>query len=297
MNIAGKKIPTWLLWGGGLGAGIVGIAYFRSRKSSSGAAASSAAASGVDPVTGLPFAQDNQTDPLTGMTYLAEAQQYGSVSAAEAALAGSGSAYSASGQSPYVGTAGYPTSNVGSASGTVQSYATNAAWSQAVTAGLVALGYSAEAVAAALGLYFQEHPLSADQASIVQAAIAEYGPPPQGSYPIIATTSTAGPPAAGGGTTGGGHPAAKVPAMPGGVHASAVSSSGFTLAWSPSAGATGYVVRVTYQGAVAFSDKVSGTSAHVTGLGPNRSYTAHVAAENSAGTSPETNGPGVKTTK
>src|SRR6202041_2966499 len=66
-------------------------------------------------------------------------------------------------------------------------YATNAQWSQAVQAGLVGLGYSSEDVAAALGLFFAQHPLSTTQAQLIQTAEAEYGPPPQGTYPIVGT--------------------------------------------------------------------------------------------------------------
>jgi len=206
VEIAGHKINNWWLVGGGVGVVAVIWFYQRGTAGSASTGTSSTASTSIDPVTGLPFSQDNQTDPLTGMTYLAEAQEYGSVSAAEAAFA-SGSYALAGSNSDYAGDAGYayyPTSNVDSTSGTSTSYATNAAWAQAVTSGLVALGYSAEDVSAALGLYFQSHPLGtapdgASYLSIVQAAVAEYGPPPVGTYSIIgASTSSTG-----AGTTGG----------------------------------------------------------------------------------------------
>lgn len=200
-EIAGHKISNWWLIGGAAG----GILVFYLYKHSSGASAASSAtdSSGIDPVTGLPYSQDNEIDPLTGLTYLAEAQQYGSVAAAEAAYSGSAasSGYDEAGGAGggYVGTAGYPTSNVGGTTST-PSYATNAQWAQAVTAGLVSLGYSATDIAAALGLFFAGQPLStaADGVSyvqIVQAAEAEFGPPPQGTYSIISQ------PASGSGTT------------------------------------------------------------------------------------------------
>jgi Fibronectin type III domain len=91
LEIAGKKVPKWALIGG---AGVVVAGGIWLYKRSSNAASSSATTnpSAIDPVTGLPYSEDQTTDPLTGMTYLAEAQEYGSVSAAEAALLGSNSA-------------------------------------------------------------------------------------------------------------------------------------------------------------------------------------------------------------
>lgn len=182
MKIGGKKIPPWLAWGGGIGGGLVLFIVIRNRGSSAGAAGAAAGGSAIDPVTGLPASEDNQQDPLTGMTYLAEAEQYGSVQAAEEASSGFGLP---GGSSGFGGTSGFPSGGSGGGTPTVTSFATNAAWAQAVTAGLAGLGYNSETVAAALGLYFAQHPLTADQASIVQAAVAEFGPPPQGTYPII----------------------------------------------------------------------------------------------------------------
>jgi len=184
MNIGGKKIPAWAAWGGGIGGGLVLFIYFKNRASSGSSSGSSGGSeSGTDPATGLPYSEDDQEDPLTGMTYLAEAQEYGSVSAAEAAL--SENAYSDSGESPYYGTAGYPTENVGYTQQGGNGYTSNAQWSQAVQAGLSDLGYSSETVASALGLYLNNMPLNATDTSIIQAAVAEYGEPPVGSYSII----------------------------------------------------------------------------------------------------------------
>lgn len=209
MNIAGHKINNWWLIGGG--AGLVLVIYlYRKGSSSSGSSTAANSSSAIDPLTGLPYSEDNQVDPLTGMTYLAEAQEYGSVSAAEAAVS-SGSAYGSSGGgSAYSGTAGYPTLNAyGNTTVNGTSYATNAAWAQAVTTGLVSLGYSAADVSAALGLFFAGQPLGiapdgVSYATIVQAAEAEFGLPPQGTYQIIAapTGSTTASGTGGGTTTG-----------------------------------------------------------------------------------------------
>jgi hypothetical protein len=86
------------------------------------------------------------------------------------------------------------------------------------------------------------------------------------------------------------------PPAPAGVHATKVTPTSVTLAWSKSPNATGYTVRVTYQDKlVGAAHNVTGTSTTVSGLGRNRTYTFHVAARGPGGTSSETNGPAVKT--
>jgi len=188
MEIHGKKVSNWWLVGGA--GGLVVVYYVYKRGSSS---SSSTSQTGTDPVTGLPYSEDDTIDPLTGLTYLAEAQQYGSVSAAEQQYSSTDA------------TAGYPATGGSSGyynalsptSAADVSYSSNSAWSQAVTQGLVALGYNSQDVATALGLYLDGKTLgtAADGASylsIVQAAVAEYGAPPVGTFGINAapTTST-----------------------------------------------------------------------------------------------------------
>lgn len=295
------------------GAAIGGYALYAHHKktgswspfSTGTAATASTGATGTDPVTGLPYSQDGETDPITGQTYLAEAQQYGSVQAAEASV-------SAFGQSTATGSGIGVNPASPASSGSINTpvgtsvYTSNAAWAQAATAGLTDVGYSGTDVATALGDYLTQTPLTPAQATLVNTAIAEYGPAPVGSLQVImqpvsqpsttppptgtTTTPVTKPPA----TT---PPAAKAPGMVGAVTASQVTTNGFTLAWGKVAGATSYPVRVTYQGAVVFKDTVNGTSVKVTGLTADHTYTTHVAAENSAGSSAETNGPAVKTSK
>lgn len=174
-----------------VGAGGLVVIYFvwkQHKASTPGSAAS------IDPVTGLPTSEDDQIDPLTGSAYLAEAQQYGSVSAAEQAYAGEasvdyGSSYSGGGG--VAGSSATPLVYANEVQGTT--YASNAAWSQAVEAGLSDIGYSSTDIAAALGRYLGSLSETPDQASIVDAAIAEYGDPPVGTFTVImapATTST-----------------------------------------------------------------------------------------------------------
>jgi hypothetical protein len=164
--------------------GGAGVAWFAWRQHKASSASPSASA--IDPLTGLPASQDNTPDPVTGEAYLAEAQQYGSVQAAEQALSGQGLAggYYGTGGNGLVGTstgASLVPANV--VQGT--SFGSNSAWAQAVEAGLTDLGYAPTDVSAALGRYLGNLSETAAQAGIVQAAIAEYGPPPTGSFQVI----------------------------------------------------------------------------------------------------------------
>jgi len=87
------------------------------------------------------------------------------------------------------------------------------------------------------------------------------------------------------------------PAVPSGVHATKVTASSVTLAWNKAANATSYRVRVTYQGKLVSSASANGTSVTVSGLGADHTYTFHVASVGPGGTSAETNGPAVKTSR
>jgi hypothetical protein len=114
------------------------------------------------------------------------------------------------------------------------------------------------------------------------------GAPIPAPAPKTGTTTTAPPPAAKAG-------AKPKPAMPS-PRETKVAATSVTLGWPKVADATGYRVRVTYQGKlVGAPHLVTGTSATVGGLSPNRTYTFHVAAIGPGGTSAETNGPAVKT--
>jgi hypothetical protein len=307
-NLSTKQ--KYVVGAGGLGIGIFALVAHHKKTGSwspfatGTAATSNSGATGTDPVTGLPYTQDSVTDPITGETYLAEAQQYGSVAAAEASV-------SAFGQSSATGS-GIPVNPASPASsGSINTpvgtsvYTSNAAWAQAATAGLTDVGYSGTDVATALGDYLTQTPVTAAQKTLIDTAIAEYGPAPVGNLQVIlqpvsqpsstpppptTTPPVTKPPA----TT---PPKAKAPGMVGAVTASQVTSNGFTLHWGSVAGATSYPVRVTYQGQVVFKDTANSTSVHVTGLQADHTYTTHVAAENSAGTSAETNGPAVKTSR
>lgn len=68
--------------------------------------------------------------------------------------------------------------------GSIFGPATNAAWAQQVEAYLVGLGHDPVATAAALGKYLTGQTMSADQAGIVQSALAFFGAPPLGAPPV-----------------------------------------------------------------------------------------------------------------
>jgi hypothetical protein len=92
-------------------------------------------------------------------------------------------------------------------------------------------------------------------------------------------------------------PATKPPAEPAGIEATAVTATSVALAWNGDANATSYRVRATYQGKLAAEQTTLVASTTVSGLDPDHTYTFHVAASNTAGSSAETDGPTVKTPK
>jgi hypothetical protein len=245
-DILGHKIskPAAIAIAGGSGLAIW-FAY-RQHKDSAG---TSTSASAIDPITQLPYSQDQVTDPLTGETYLAEAQEYGSVAAAEQAVAGESSLDYSSAYGTGTGAAGTSAGTTGTTTTGSTGYASNAAWAQAAEAGLTDVGYTSTDIAAALGRYLGNLSETAAQATIVDAAIAEYGPPPDGTYTVIlapvttptgsgstgtGTSSGTGSTGTGTGSTGT-TPAAGGPitAVPSGFRVVSVSGLNVTLGWNP----------------------------------------------------------------
>ena len=180
MDAKSKKL---YLIGGAIGVGVVGIIYLRSRNG--GGSSSAAADSGnIDPSTGFPYgsAQDeaalaasgtgSEIDPATGYPYGSPQDN-----AALAAEGGTGGGFGFGGV-PFTPA---PTGGTGAPQ-------TNAEWSEAVEQSLTAIGYNAQAVAVAVGKYLGKLPLTPEQATIIQVALAEDGNPPQGTYSIITGT-------------------------------------------------------------------------------------------------------------
>lgn len=186
-----KGLPTWGKWtvlaGGILVTGGALVKHHKATGSWSPFSASQGSGSQsptmIDPVTGMTYSQDNAIDPMTGLSYLAEAQQYGSVQAAEAAVSSFGASYSTGSGIPvnpvFPSVSPSPPGSAGTA------YTSDAAWSQAVQAGLTDIGYNSTEVATALGLYLTQQPVSQAQAHLIDVAIAEFGPPPVGNFQVI----------------------------------------------------------------------------------------------------------------
>lgn len=136
----------------------------------------------IDPVTQMAYSLDNVTDPITGQTYLQEAEQYGSVAAAESSVSGYGTGSPTGTGVPVGPGSGEPQPGSGNTGG---AFTSDAAWAQAATAGLADIGYNETDVATSLGDYLESVPVTQDQAKIIRAALAEFGDPPVGKYSII----------------------------------------------------------------------------------------------------------------
>lgn len=255
---------------------ILGIAWYRHSKNKA-----AATTTGTQP-------DPNAIDPNTGLTYGEEAA---GIQAGD--LAGGGTpygdtsgivGYGSNGQPVYADQVGYgPTPN----------FVNNAAWSQAAQQYLVqSTGADAGTVAAALGAYLAGQPLTTDQASVVNQAIAFFGRPPDAGsngYPpslnVVAGTGSTGSTGSGGsgdsgtGTTGGtgdtGSTGTTAPAgtgasttgpfqpvrypAPGGLKATNVSRTGYRLSWNAVRGPhgetpAGYTV-ATYSASGALVDE------------------------------------------
>ena len=79
----------------------------------------------------------------------------------------------------------------------------------------------------------------------------------------------------------------QTPAAVTGLHVTTHSQNSIGIAWSKSAHATSYQVRVTYQTKVIQTHMTTGTTFTVTGLNANRTYGIHVVAINGSHWAPE----------
>jgi hypothetical protein len=243
VKILGHSFKPWMV--GAVAIGGVLVLYWAFKNRASAAAATTAATttattdpSAIDPSTGIPYSQ-------------------------ESGYGGSGLGYGYS----------YPSAQTSTVQGSA--YTSNAQWATAVESGLTSLGWNATDVATALGQYLAQLPLSTSQAAIVRASIAEFGPPPVGSYTVITGSSS---------PSGG--------SVPGDVTGLSVTpQSGFAdVAWSDVKGASSYELQIAGAGGKGTGTShvdgayYSGHAGHVT-LSPGR-YQARVRARNSAGYGP-----------
>jgi hypothetical protein len=233
-----------------------GYFYYRQRKASQAAAASA-----TDP--------NAQTDPQTGFAYGSPQDQ-----AALAGMSGATLGQSNTGASFQGGQVigydqyGNPIYGQGQpGSGMPGAFVSNAQWTQAAEALMGSNG--ADAIAAALGKYLLGQPLTVDQVTSVQQAIAAEGYPPvagvNGNPPGY---QTAQPPSGGGGGTGAG-PGAKNPVT--GITA-VPRTTQVDVHWNALPNAKQYLVKAKVGNKVAAQDTVTGTSVTLHNLKPGTSY-------------------------
>lgn len=153
-----------------------------------GSGANAVSGTVTDPETGQVYS-DTAQDPITGLTYSGEISQYGGVAAAETEYS---SQYGATTGAVDVGGGaslpGYNSNLASVGTSTISGndvYTSNSGWAQAATAGLTDVGYDGPTVSTALGAFLTGTPLTPAEVTIVNAAIAEYGRPPQGNIQVI----------------------------------------------------------------------------------------------------------------
>jgi hypothetical protein len=144
---------------------------------------------------------------------------------------------------------------------------TNSAWTQYAAQALSGASdkWSYGDIAAALGAFIANRPLTGVQQEIVQAAIAMAGPPPEGTHPVI--------------------PGGDVPitVAPGHLRAwGTATDTQIGLQWDKVAGANHYRLFRSDLGSEPIGDSVD-TTAYARGLTPNKSYTFQVAAISASG--------------
>jgi hypothetical protein len=171
---------------GGVAVGGATLLAYKKKKSAGTAPAGSAAGMVTDQTTGQSYPADS-IDPVTDLAYGIELQEYGSVAAADAAVAQPGSTYAGTGTP---GGNGGGDSYDGQSSGGSGASPTNAQWVTEVEAALSQLNYADADIQQGLARYFSSSPqgTAADGTNLYQmmdTAIGEFGPPPTGTYALV----------------------------------------------------------------------------------------------------------------
>lgn len=256
VNTPMGKVKKEYLYVGAAGVVLVGIVFYKKKQSASQAAAISAsgANTGIDPATGYAYGSAEDAAALSNQGAYINPAPY----------------YSGSGGSNYVPT---------------QQFTSNAQWAQAAEQYMQNnAGGDPATIGNALGKYITGQPLTTDQQTIVQQAIAFE------DYPPVAGTNGY-PPSMN--TTGGG---SSVP-TPDGFSARPTGSTTADIWWHPVSGATTYTVQImgpSSPGGSAFTGQwqtvstTPQTSATASGLMPGTTYQVQVYATNSAGNSAPT---------
>lgn len=243
----------------GLGSVLV-AGYFYYRQKNQAAAASTTATDSsaqIDPQTGFAYGSPEDQAALAGMSGATLGQSNTGASFVGGQVIG----YDQFGN-PIYGQ-GQP------GSGLPGAFTSNAQWGQSVEAAMGSNG--ADAIAAALGKYLLGQPLTADQVTTVQQAIAVEGYPPvagfNGNPPSYQTVG--GPTGTGGGGGSGAGPGAKNPVR--GIHA-VPRTTQIDVHWDSLANAKQYLVKAWIGGKTADQTTVTGTSATLHNLRPKTSY-------------------------
>ena len=178
----GETKPTYVYIG--VGVAIVGVMYWRKKNAAASAAAaasvSSAGAStdsGIDPSTGLPYADETSSAYGGSSSY----GGYGGIDPATGV--------------PYIYESG------GTGTTNTSGITTDSQWAQQAEGDLVStFGYSLTVAQSAVTKYMGQslHGLNDTEYEAMSAIIAELGPPPKGSFRLI-HAPTSSPPGGGGG--------------------------------------------------------------------------------------------------
>ena len=197
-------------------------------------------------------------------------------SADAAAADSNGDGYADAGTLPQVAGQGGPIGDGSGGSGsgagsTSDSYGfngtTNSQWSQYAITQLSGASdkWSYGTIAAALGQFLANKPLTGVQTEIVQAAIAVAGPPPEGTHPVIPGGST------------------PILVAPTGLKVLATTTTSVTLGFNPVAGAGYYRAYRSGASTNVGSTDAANHSIVVSGLHPGTSYSFQVAADTTSG--------------
>jgi hypothetical protein len=190
VHVFGKEIPRKTVAGAAVVLGVGGAIYYRHNQ----AAAATADTSGTASTTAQSI--DPQTGDIAGSSQdaidLAALQQEQTANQVDAA-----SAITGSGQVIGYDVNGNPIYGSGGGSlnppSTGNAFTTNSQWGQAAESALGSSG--TDAIGTAIGKYLQGQPLTSDQVTVIQQAMALVGSPPvpgaNGDPPGIQTTGTA----------------------------------------------------------------------------------------------------------
>ena len=296
-GIGPVKKKTAAFGGVGAVAFVLAVYWYRQRKAAAAAAAAPSSAGAAGSVTDPAGNTCSAVNPATGYCPGTAEDQ--------AALAGTASAGAPFDTSSLdgAGLSGYYYGSGGAVQANPpgpQNFADNAEWAQYVEAYLTSsLGGDPAAVGNAIGKYLTGQPVTSDQVTVINEAIAYGGSPPQsgpsGDPPGINTaaqnTGTSTSPA-GSSSTGAASSSsssstsssskAKASTPAGSIsnlQAFNVTKSSFTARWNAAARATGYAYAITeLDGTHVKSGTTSATSVSVTGLHPGWTYNVGVQA-------------------